>query len=54
MENGKEIYNATIKVVDNEVLQNLAEEYYGGDIESAIVGELSWVHSSGLEVELEV
>jgi len=46
-------YNAVVKVVDKEALAECANEYYEGDIDAAVKGELAWVEQSGLEVELE-
>jgi len=45
-------YNAIVKIVDKEALTHCANEFYEGDLEAAINGELAWVNQSGLEVEI--
>lgn len=45
-------FNAVVKVVDEEALAKCANEYYEGDIDAAVKGELAWVEQSGLEVEI--
>ena len=43
---------ALIEVVNKEALQEVANEYYGGDLEVALKGELAWVEDSGISISL--
>ena len=45
-------YEATIRVIDYEKIEEIADSYYDGDIELAIKGEMSWLTNSGLEAEI--
>lgn len=46
-------YNAIVRIVDEQPLKLIAEQFYDDDLEAAVIGELAWTAQSGLEIEIQ-
>ena len=46
------VYNAIVRYDDRGTLKKIADEYYEGDLKSAMRSELGWVEESGITIEV--
>lgn len=46
-------YEATVNVIDKKKLQEIADEFYDGDFEMAVRGEMISLRDSGIEIDIK-